>query len=98
MPGQAALDILDAGAMLPQLIAQAGTDPKELLVLLGVVVTASRAMPSLVTVERQALGLTTLRVDVRDERRDVANRIAANPEATALAIALLDRLSSGTVQ
>jgi hypothetical protein len=33
-----------------------------------------------------------------DERRDAANRIAADPEATALAIALLDRLSSATVQ
>jgi uncharacterized small protein (DUF1192 family) len=93
IPGQAALDILDDGALLPQLIAQARTDPDRFLALLGTVVQASRAIPGLVTVERLARGLTTKPVDVKDERHDVANRIAADPEATNLAIALLDRIS-----
>ncbi len=93
IPGQAALEILDDGAMLPRLIAQARTDPDRFLALLGVVVTASRVMPGLVTVERLARGLTTTPVEVTEERRDVADRIAADPEATDLAIALLDRLS-----
>lgn len=97
VPVQAALDLLEDGAMVSRLIAQART-PKGFLALLSVVVTASRVIPGLVTVERLARGLTTARVDVKDERRDMADRIAADPEATNLAIALLDRISSGTVQ
>jgi hypothetical protein len=48
-----------------------------------------------VNAERRALGLSQLEVafDDRRDEQSLADRIAGDPEATALALALLDRIA-----
>ncbi len=66
------------------------------LQLLATIARVAQSMPMMVNVERLALGLTTQSIEVdnkRDEHDLLANQIAADPEATSLAVALLARVA-----
>lgn len=78
--------------------AKSGSDGA--LAVLQVIIRGASAIPSLVSVERMALGLTTESVEIHDKREvsTLASRIAADPEATDLAIRLLDRIAGTGVR
>lgn len=82
-------------AVMKALTTKAKASSDGLIVLLQLHVRAASTTPSLVGVERMALGLTSESVEIHDKREvsTIGNRIAADPEATDLALALLDRLA-----
>jgi hypothetical protein len=94
VPVRATIDAITDPAVLQNLVARSRTDPSALLAVIGVVARVANTIPGLVNVERLALGMTTERVEV-DERREtsLAVRIAEDPAAADLAIALLDRVA-----
>jgi hypothetical protein len=94
LPVRCLLDALRP-ATLDQLTAEARTSPAGAVALLGLCVRVAQVLPSLVAIERLSLGITDgpLTDSEQVPGHPVGERIAADPEATALAIALLDRVS-----
>ena len=97
-PVRAMLDALQDPTTLERLTVQARASSGGVIALLNVCIRCAQAIPAVVAVERLSLGMTTDSIDVdADDRlaRDLsfANRIAGDPEAVELAIALLDRVS-----
>lgn len=96
VPIQAALDAFRDPRVMRQLTTQAST-PEGFLAAFGVLTRAAHIIPGLVAVERQALGMSKESVDIDDRREfdsSFANRVANDPVATDLAIALLDRIAN----
>ena len=91
-----ALEVLSDPTQIAKLVQEARGSSARLLDHLDRVTRNAHATVQLVECERLILGLATqiVDVDVEDRRADsFANRIAANPKATALAIALLDEVA-----
>lgn len=63
---------------------------------LAAVIRAAQVIPGIINAERLALGLTTESVEIEDKRDVdvVAQRIVEDPDATRMAIALLDRTAN----
>jgi hypothetical protein len=96
MPIRAALEAAKDPAILRRLTEHAKTGPGGTIQLLAVISRMAQVIPHMVTVERLALGMTTEIVEVEDKRDGAvsfADRITKDPEATSLAVALLDRLA-----
>ncbi len=96
LPVRAALEAAKDPAVLQRLTEHARTGSGGAIQLLSTISRMAQVIPSMVTVERLALGMTTQSVEVEDSRdvdASFADRIAQDPEATSLAIALLDRLA-----
>ena len=70
LPVRASLDAIAHTTALQRLIDQVRTDSQALLDLIDIIVKVARAIPGLVTVERQALGLTTDSVAMIDDWRE----------------------------
>jgi hypothetical protein len=95
VPSRAALEALQDPAVLQKLIQGVKDSPALLMKLIDLVSSAARTIPGLVDVERLSLGMNTDLIEIEDTREFTeSNRIAADPEATDLAIRLVDRLSS----
>lgn len=98
-PVQAMLIALRDPTVLEGLTRQALASSDGLFALLGVVVRCASVIPRIVAVERLSLGITTDLIEVDDEPDlSIANRIAGDPEAVELAIALLERVSREPIQ
>ena len=96
MPVRAALEAAKDPVVIQRLTEHAKAGPSGAIQLLATISRMAQVIPSMVTVERLALGMTTQSVEVEDSRdvdASFADRIAQDPEATSLAIALLDRLA-----
>jgi hypothetical protein len=96
VPVKAALEAARDPALVQKMIDAAGQGPAGSYQLLSTIARMAAVMPSVVTMERLALGMTTDSVEVEDKREydaSFANRIAADPLATDLAIALLARIA-----
>lgn len=94
LPVKALLEAARDPALVQKMVDQAAAGPAGSYQLLSTIARMASVMPSVVTIERLALGLTTESVEVEDKRDfDVAftNRILADSEAVDLAIALLHR-------
>jgi hypothetical protein len=85
-------------AMLPKLLSAASTQPKAFAELWHEIRAFALVLPHAVNIERSALGLPTesVNVDVVPPDMRFANAVAADPEATRLAIELLDRVAGTT--
>lgn len=99
VPVKAVLDAIQQNPqVMVQLVQDAQNGSKGLIKLIDLASWASKSAPGLVAVERLALGLTTDLVEIEDKREDdIGIRIASDPEATELAIALLNKVA-GTPQ
>jgi hypothetical protein len=102
IPVQAMLDAMQDQMALGRLARQARESSDGLLALFGAVVRCASAIPAIVKIERLSLGMATDSVEVdagNDVARDLsfADRIAGDPEAVELAIALLDRVAGQDV-
>jgi hypothetical protein len=95
-PVGAMLNALRNPTVLERLTRQACASPAGLIALLGIVTRCASAIPAIIEVERLSLGMTTDSIDV-DDKPDLsfANRIASDPVAVELAIALLGHLAEG---
>lgn len=96
LPVKAALEAARDPALVQKMIDAAGQGPAGSYQLLSTIARMAAVMPSVVTMERLALGLTTESVEVENKRDfDVAfaNRIVADQIATDLAIQLLSRVA-----
>lgn len=95
-PVRAALEAIKDQNVLATLTQHAKTGPHTFHQALMAISRVAQVIPGLVTVERLALGLNTDAVVV-DDRVDadagIADRIASDPEATALAIQLLNKMA-----
>lgn len=93
-PVRATLEALADPNVIQQLTDKARSGADGTIALLSVIARVAQAMPALVAMERLALRMTTESIKVEDKHDfTFANRIAGDPEATDLAIALLDRLA-----
>ena len=94
LPVRATLEALADPAVLRSLIDRVSRDPDALLELLQVVARCASSIPDLINVERRALGMTDRPADVGPWRESrFATRIAADPKAIELAVALLDQIA-----
>jgi hypothetical protein len=76
------------------LIMRLRTDPEALTDLVILITRASNAIPDLVNVERLALGVATAAIELDHRHREwFPAKVAEDPEATALAIGLLDEVA-----
>jgi hypothetical protein len=101
LPVKAALEASRDGKMIQQLIASAQHDAQGAYQLLAAVARMAQVASGVVTMERQALGLSSVETPVaHEDSREFdlafANRVIADPEATDMAIALLHRVAGGT--
>ena len=97
VPVRTVIDALqqDPGLMT-RLVEQAKINPMALLSVVAIVARVASIFPGLATMERSALGMTLLPAgETAEDRREwnLANKIASDPAATDLAIALLDRIA-----
>jgi hypothetical protein len=99
-PVRAILEALQDPAVLQRMVERARTTPEGFEAMLALIVRIAGVVPALVTVERLALGLSTSAdtVDIRELATPdpVAFQITTDPTATDLAIALLDRIATGS--
>lgn len=98
LPVKAALEAARDPALVQKMVEAAGHGPAGSYQLLAAIARMASVIPSVVTMERQALGMTTVCVEVEEKRDfDVAftNRILADSTATDLAIQLLHRVAAG---
>lgn len=96
-PVRATLEALADPAVLQQLAAGAKTGSAGALHMLTMVARVAAAIPAMVSMERLALGMTTESVEIVEPQEiTLSQRIMADPEATQMAIALLDKLA-GTI-
>jgi hypothetical protein len=95
VPVRATLDAMQQPNMIASLTRQASTDAASFLAMVTIVARVASSIPALVAVERTALGMGRLPETPPDAvpHDGVAARIAEDPVATELAIALLDRLA-----
>ena len=96
MPIRAALEAAKDPTVIQRLTEHAKIGSGGAIQLLATISRMAQVIPSMVTVERLALGMTTESMEVEDKRNvdaSFADRITQDPEATSLAIALLDRLA-----
>lgn len=94
VPSRATLEVLRDPTVMQRLVADARESTRGLLKLIDLVTWAGKTIPGLVAVERLSLGMSTELLEVEDRRADtLGQRIAADAQATDLAIALLDRLA-----
>ena len=95
-PALAVMKALEDPEFLTNLVEQAKTGAGSAQKLLAAVARMSHAIPGVVNVERQALGMPAQSIEI-DDKREVelgfAEGIPKDPKSTDLAIALLDRLS-----
>jgi hypothetical protein len=94
-PVSALLQALQDPRVMQALTTRISSSPDSLLAMIGLIAQCAQAMPAIVSMERLALGLTTelLTIDENPVRDHAGMRIAEDPEATELAIALLDRIA-----
>lgn len=96
VPSRAVLEALQKPGVMQRLLEDAEKSTAGLLKLLELVAFAGRVIPGLVEVERLALGMTTDYIEIEERRDDLIGlRIAKDPRATELAIALLDQIANG---
>jgi hypothetical protein len=101
LPVKAALEAARDPAIVQKMIEAAGHGPAGSYQLLAAIARMASVIPSVVTMERQAVGMTTVRVEVEEQREfDVsfADRVVKDPVATELAIQLLDRVTRQPVK
>ena len=98
LPVKAALEAARDPALVQKMVEAAGHGPAGSYQLLAAIARMASVIPSVVTMERQALGMTTVSVEVEEKRDfdvEFANRILADSTATDLAIQILHRVASG---
>jgi hypothetical protein len=94
-PIRAILETLNDPAVLHNLRQEMKDSAAGAMNLLGLAGRLAQAIPPVVVLERLALGIASKVTPVEDRREFVvAHRIPQDPEATELAIALLDRISA----
>ena len=96
LPVKAALEAARDPALVQKMVEAAGRGPAGSYQLLAAIARVASVIPSVVTMERLALGITTDSVEVKEQREfDVSftDRIVKDPVATELAIQLLDRVA-----
>jgi hypothetical protein len=98
LPIKAAVEAAKDPTLVEKLTAGALADTAGAQALIRDVAKLAGVVPSIVAMERLALGLSTEAVTLAPPSRDdhafaFADRIASDPAATALAVQLLDRLS-----
>lgn len=96
LPVKAALEAARDPALVQKMVEAAGHGPAGSYQLLAAIARVASVIPSVVTMERQALGMTTVSVEVEEQREfDVsfADRVVKDQVATELAIQLLDRVA-----
>ena len=94
VPVRATLEALQDPRLMTSLGERVRSDPNTLLTVVQIVARCAHAIPGLVSTERLALGLTTDFITIGETKpHDFADKIGTDPEATDLAIKLLDRLS-----
>jgi hypothetical protein len=93
-PVRATLEALADPQVVQQLSARVRSGTDGALAVISLLTRVAQVMPSLMSMERLALGMTTESIEV-DEKRELsfATQIAKDPRATDLAIQLLDRLA-----
>jgi len=87
------LETLNDATQLAQLVTEARQSPARLKEHLDRSGRHANAVVQLVECERLILGMSTTIVEVEGRRETFGDRISRDPEATALAIMLLDRLA-----
>jgi hypothetical protein len=95
-PVRATLDALQDPTIMQRLATRARADPEAFLSMVVIVARVASTISSLVNIEREALGVDGDTPDPTDNAgNDVsfAARITADPGATDMAIALLDRVA-----
>jgi hypothetical protein len=95
-PVRAALNAAQDPELLERLTNHAKLGPAQAMQVFRNVGRLAAVMPAVVGMERLALGMNTEAVAIDSARQDddwLADRIQQDPEATDLAIALLDRLT-----
>lgn len=98
LPVKAALEAARDPALVQKMVEAAGHGPAGAYQLLAAIARMASVIPSVVTMERQALGMTNESLEIEENRDfdvEFANRIVADSEATDLAIALLHRVAAG---
>lgn len=95
-PVSAAAEVISDPAVMAAIVVDAGRSSKATMRLICLVARQAHAIQALVNVERMALGMSTVSVDIgpKDGRGNpIADAIARDPAVADLAIALLDRIA-----
>ncbi|MEP7305246.1 MAG: hypothetical protein ABJA98_07000 [Acidobacteriota bacterium] len=94
VPVCATLEVLADPAVTQGLCDRIRSGPDGLIAVILLIARVAHAFPALVAMERQAVGLTSENVDLKDKPAlSFADAIAKDPHATELAIALVDRMA-----
>lgn len=94
VPAAAVVVLVRDHDAMEAVIAEARASVRGLLRLLWLCIWCARVLPAVVQVERRALGLSDVTIEIEERRVDpVARAIAADPVLTALAVDLIDQIS-----
>lgn len=92
IPSRVLLEAIQQDPLLVQnLVKEARSSPKAAIKLIDLVSWATKGIPGLVDVERLSRGMSTEVIEIGEKRDELGLNFASDPEATELALALLDR-------